>query len=224
MNDKKICFIICTNNEMLLNECIEYINRLYVPDGYELDLLTVTEASSMTSGYNEAMRASDAHYKIYMHQDVYIINRYFIYDLLKIFESDDNIGMIGMVGYPEISPFGMMWMEERVGETPMYGSGHYKNHKLSDYRYEIEAGVSEVKVADGLLLATCHDVLWDEEFDGWDFYDATQCARFINEGYKVVVPTQQYPWVVHDDGTYLSLWNYNKYRKMYIKKYLNKDV
>ncbi len=74
MNDHKFCFIICTNNDLLLGEALHYIDHLEIPDGYEVDLLTVNDASSMTEGYNEAMTTSDAKYKIYMHQDVFILN------------------------------------------------------------------------------------------------------------------------------------------------------
>ena len=28
INDKKFCFIICSDSESLLNECVEYINEL----------------------------------------------------------------------------------------------------------------------------------------------------------------------------------------------------
>lgn len=41
MNEQKICFIICYNNELYLSECIRYLNRLEIPDGFELDLLTI---------------------------------------------------------------------------------------------------------------------------------------------------------------------------------------
>ncbi len=64
MNEKQFCFIICTNNDVLVQECINYINRLYVPEGYEYDIITIKEADSMTSGYNAAMKAIDAKYKI----------------------------------------------------------------------------------------------------------------------------------------------------------------
>ena len=57
MNEQKICFIICYNNELYLSECIRYLNRLEIPDGFELDLLTIAEAESMTAGYNAAMQA-----------------------------------------------------------------------------------------------------------------------------------------------------------------------
>ena len=63
MNDKKICFIMCVNNEDYMEEQVAYLNHLQVPEGYEIDVLNVYGATSMTSGYNEAMHASDAKYR-----------------------------------------------------------------------------------------------------------------------------------------------------------------
>ena len=68
----------------------------------------------MTSGYNEAMNASDAKYKVYLHQDVLIRNRKLLYDILDIF-SEKNIGMIGTVGTAELSNDGVMWNGSRCG-------------------------------------------------------------------------------------------------------------
>ena len=94
MNDKKICFIMCVNNEDYMEEQVAYLNHLQVPEGYEIDVLNVYGATSMTSGYNEAMHASDAKYKVYLHQDTFIINPNFIADLLEIFE-EEQIGLVG---------------------------------------------------------------------------------------------------------------------------------
>ena len=66
MDDKKICFIICYNDDKYISECLYYINKLVVPGGYLIDVLTVKDADSMTSGYNAAMNETDAKYKIYM--------------------------------------------------------------------------------------------------------------------------------------------------------------
>lgn len=97
MNDKKICFIVCVNNDMYIDECVYYIRNLEIPSEYEIDIITVQDAGSMTSGYNAAMQESDAKYKIYIHQDVFLTKRDMIYDILRIFK-DSNIGMIGLIG------------------------------------------------------------------------------------------------------------------------------
>ena len=55
MNDHKIAFIACVNDEEQFQEALYYIDRLYVPQGYETDVIAVREAPSMAEGYNAAM-------------------------------------------------------------------------------------------------------------------------------------------------------------------------
>ncbi len=220
MNEYKFCFIICTNNELYLNECIHYLEHLEVPEGYEIDLLTITDAKCMTEGYNDALAQSDAKYKIYMHQDVFILNRNFLSDILAIFRSDIQIGMIGMVGYETVSPDGIMWSAPRIGNlyVPKYSADYYP---LREYRYSlIEHGFTLVAEVDGFMMITAYDLPWDtKDLTGWDFYDAYQSLNFLTHGYKIVVPKQLHPWCLHDDGVVLNMINYNQYRHLFLKKY-----
>jgi len=220
MNDHKFTFILCTNDALLLEECMHYINHLAVPEGYETDLLTIPDAVCMTQGYNEAMQASDAKYKIYMHQDVFILNKYLLHDLLSIFKSDPQIGMIGMVGYERVSPDGIMWNAERSGN--LYVRKPKSPYPaLSSYRYDITRdSYTPVALADGFFLATSRDFPWDtDKLDGWDFYDTFQCIRFLSEGYKIVVPRQSHPWCMHDDNRILNLFHYDRYRQIFLRTY-----
>lgn len=114
MDENKICFIICVNDDLFFQECVNYIHWLEVPEGMEVEVLEIREAKSMTSGYNEGMSSSNAKYKVYMHQDVFLINRYFIYDILSLFQLDRSIGMIGLVGSRKIPEHCMMWFGSRV--------------------------------------------------------------------------------------------------------------
>lgn len=228
MNPNKFAFIICTNNEMYLQECFHYINQLIVPEGYSFDILTIREAACMTAGYNEGMLASDAKYKIYMHQDVFILNRNFLSDILHIFQSDTSIGMIGMVGYPYVSPTGFMWIAKMLGANPLYGSRNaYPDADYSTYRYSESDGISDAALIDGLMMVTSQDLPWDEEMlTAWHFYDAFQSMNFLLHGYRVVVPNQTLPWFIHDDGRALAMYGYDDYRKIFLqkyKKYLNKS-
>ena len=73
MNEKEIAFIICVNDENEFKEALNYIDALNVPEGYHTDVIAVREAPSMAAGYNAAMQSSNAKYKIYIHQDVFLI-------------------------------------------------------------------------------------------------------------------------------------------------------
>ena len=98
MNERKIAFIICVNNEIYFEECKYYIDQLLVPAGYEMDVLAIREADSMCAAYNLGMQSTDAKYKIYMHQDVFICKKDFLQQIIRRFHKYPQIGMIGMMG------------------------------------------------------------------------------------------------------------------------------
>ncbi len=214
MNNKKFCFIMCANNKPYEQEALTYISRLHIPEGYDLDCISIWDAKSMTSGYNEAMAASDAKYKIYMHQDVFIINRDFLYELLDIFHNP-TIGMVGLVGAPEMPENAVMWNEKEIGRVLTNRIYHTYNLEYDD----AAAPFQSVDAIDGLLMATQYDIPWREDlFKHWDFYDASQSFEFKRAGYKVVVPYMKDSWAIHDDG-FINLKTYYEDRKLFVKEY-----
>ena len=220
MNNNKICFIMCSNNDICASECITYINRLYVPDGMEVEILTVKDAPSMLGGYREGYESTDAEYIVYMHNDVFILNRYFISDILNVFRSDDNIGMIGMVGAPEMSSDFIMWNGRRVGNQ--FVKGDMNN---VEYRYDIgREEYEDVAVVDGFLMVYRRmkgkeAVFRDDILDGWDFYDVSMSFEVLKENRRIVVPWQDSAWCLHDDQGLQSLLNYDRYRKIALREY-----
>ena len=219
MNDKEFCFIICSNDRMYTEECLYYINHLVIPEGYGIDVLTVEDARSMTAGYNEAMQYSMAKYKVYLHQDTFIVNPNFLQDCLDIFEQDEKIGMIGNVGTKKLPGSGIMWEADRCGKV--YEQHIYETTLLSNAEDEkVKGKHMEVEAVDGFLMVTQYDVLWREDlFDKWDFYDCSQSMEFLRHGYKVVVPKMEQPWCVHDCG-FVNLSRYEEERKKFVKEYL----
>lgn len=217
MNSKKVCFITCVNDDKLYSECLKYITNLNVPEGFEIENIEITGAKSITSGYNEAMKASDAKYKVYLHQDVFIINKDFIKNIIEIFNSNEKIGMLGVAGAKTI-PTNAVWWDalERFG-------GVYENHTgmMQFLKFdEVKESYAEVKVLDGLILVTVQDIPWREDiFTGWHFYDMSQCVEFYLKGYKVVVPKQEEPWCIHDCGFVETTGNYDKYKEIFLDEY-----
>ena len=220
MNNHKFAFIICSNRPLLLEECLYYINHLVIPEGYSIDVLTIQDAVSMTSAYNEAMTASDAKYKIYIHQDVYLLNRNFLMDLLAIFQSDPLIGLIGMVGSDSISSDGIMWHAPRCGNL-YYANPPIPYPALESYSYSLEQdSYHSVALIDGLLMATAYDLPWDSVLlTGWDFYDAFQSIHFLQKGYRIAVPSQRHPWCLHDSGPFNNMVHYNQYLQIFRQHY-----
>ena len=213
MNEKEICFIMCSNDVMYMEECFRYINHLNVPEGFSIDILTVKDAESMAAGYNEAMRCSNAKYKVYLHQDTFIVNPNFIRDFVDVFQKDEQIGMIGVIGSPRLPDDAIMWHGERCGAIYAWTINKTIAYRLGDNV------LTEVEAIDGLLMITQYDSPWREDlFDKWDFYDCSQSQEFTRHGYKVVVPKMEEPWCIHDSGM-VSMDRYEGERLKFINEY-----
>lgn len=216
VNNNQIAFIICTNNELYYNECIRYIEDLEIPEGYSADIICIQEAESMAQGYNAGMQSSDAKYKVYLHQDTFILNRKFIYDIIEIFNSDKEIGMIGVIGTDRLPSDANCYLSWHIGHIASYNGQRPRDGK---WVQAIEKAYTEVKAIDGLVMVTQYDVSWREDFlEGWDFCDVSQSLEMQRSGYKVVVPRQEQPWCHHDGGGSKEK-EYDIYRKRMLQEY-----
>lgn len=214
-NNQKIAFIICVNNELYFSECQYYISQLKVPENFEVEVLAIREAASMCAAYNLGMQSSDARYKVYMHQDVFIRNNNFIAEIVERFLNNEKVGMIGMAGGTGMPKTGVTYLAWNEGIVDC---------REPDMAYRLICGRDTeqdvpVDAADGLLLATQHDILWREDlFKDFDFYDISQCFEMKRKGYDILVPYQKEPWVIHD-SSFAKLNNYDKNRRICLLEY-----
>lgn len=214
MNEKKIAFIICVNNELYYEECCWFLSQLILPAGFEIDIIAVREADSMTEAYNAAMESTDAKYKVYMHQDVFICNQNFITDMLNVFQAEEQIGMLGLIGGVRLPKNGVIYNAWNCGRTIACDWSLV----VDTCFYQKEPYIL-VDALDGMLLATQYDVRWrDDILKQWDFYDISQSFEFIKAGYQIAIPYQEIAWAIHDCG-YSNLINYDKNRKIMFEAY-----
>ncbi len=187
INEKKICFIICSNNSLRLNECLLYLELLEIPQGYETELYIMENVLSIPGAYNECMTASNAKYKIYLTQDSLVVKRDIICKLLEIFRADNNIGLIGMVGSEKISKTGI------ISKGELYGREYYADREIE----LVNEDIKEVDAVCGGFMATQYDLKWREDLQiGWNFFDTSQCLEYKRAGYKIVIPRQEDEWIV----------------------------
>ncbi|MDF2803946.1 MAG: glycosyltransferase like family protein [Anaerocolumna sp.] len=217
MNQKKICFISCITDFQLYRESLYYINRLEIPEEFEIECISIENAESMAQGYNKAMKASDAKYKVYMHQDIYICNQSFIKDTIDLFKCSENVAMIGVVGVKTI-PHNGKWQEFHEKYGQIYDS-HSGSMELIAFN-EATSTREKVQAIDGAIMITQYDVPWrDDIFDGWNFYEVSQCLELAKRGYETVIPRQEKPWVIHDCGATNKSNRYEYYRSMFLDEY-----
>lgn len=199
LDQNKIAFIVCVNDKAMFDNATAHLAKLRIPDGMAVDVLALTGAASMCDGYERGRLMSDAKYKIYMHQDVFLLREEMLLRLVQQFRRCPSVGLIGLAGCAEMPPGGIWWL----APTTYNHVATFDPARERDgvYTYEKAAPVPEAAVAvvDGLLMATQYDVPWRADiFRGWHFYDVSQCLEYRRAGYKVAVLRQPgAPWVVH---------------------------
>lgn len=217
LNPKKICFISCVNNSKEYDMALVYIHSLKIPDGYEIETIAIEHATSLASGYNQAMNQSDAKYKVYIHQDTFLLNENFLYDVISLFEKYPKLGMLGVLGAKAIPNLNEGWPPSDTYGT-LYHTMRGKGMDFLPFN-TVEQDFEKVLSIDGILMATQYDLRWQEElFNGWHFYDISQSLEFIKAGYDVGVPRQKNPWCFHDCGV-LNTAGYEENRNIFLEHY-----
>lgn len=217
MNDKKISFISCVNDFEEYKTALQHIHSLKIPDGHEIETIAIEKAASLTSGYNEAMGKSDAKYRVYLHQDAYILNTNFIYDIITLFEKYPKLGMLGIIGAKTL-PNGCL-----VYSSDIYGGAYHTVKGKGNVELSLGRNVvndyERVLAIDGVMMITQYNLLWREDlFQGWHFYDASQSLEFVKAGYEVGVVKQESLWCLHDTG--IINWDgYEENREIFVRNY-----
>lgn len=177
LNDKKICFIACIRSDNY-DDMLTEIGKLFIPDGFSVEYLGVTEAVSMCSGYNEALEVSDAKYKVYIKENTRFETSDFLRSMISIFEASPAIGMVGAYGTDRLAV-------DMVTEHSILYGPNGRNSIL------VEESYKEMVAVTGDFIATQVDIRWDEEhITDWYMHALSQCLAFRRNGYKVVVPGQ----------------------------------
>ena len=225
-DDKKIAFITCVNSDYWYSECLLYLRHLNFPTEISAEFIDIRGAKSMAGGYNDAMKKTDAKYKIYLHQDTFIVNKNLVADLLKIF-TDKTIGAVGVIGCVNLPKTGVWWDGMRTFGRVLHAC---EPESVVDSHCQEPAGAyQEVESVDGLFIATQYDLTWREDlFDGWHLYDTSICKEMQRAGYKVVVPNQAKDfWCIHCPKEKPLDKLYHRYQKIFLREYgddLNPEV
>jgi Glycosyltransferase like family len=192
---KRFAFLTCVRDDALYDRLRASIDELARPRGVEVGLFQEREERNLAAAYNRLQAAAaDWKYKAYVHDDVVILNRRLIDDVLRIFRRR-RIGLLGAAGCRHL-PASCVWWD---GSGVLGRVVHVVDGRREPFDLEQPAGKYErVEAVDGLCLITQHDLAWDEDLSGFHFYDVAQSTRYRLAGCDVVVPRQDEPWLAHD--------------------------
>lgn len=192
MDIEKIAIIIHKTNDEFCTRLIDSIQNLEVPDNYDVEILPV-EGDEKFFTYNYAMNQSDAKYKIYIDERVVVLEKNILQRIVKIFKSDEKIGIIGVSGAIELSTHGIC-----LDSAKRCGKIFLTSKKFWVEWQNITEDFQEVETVDGWFMATQYDFEWRHDlFRGTTYADSAQCIELKRQGggYRTVVARQDAPYI-----------------------------
>lgn len=190
MDERKIAVIVAQKTDGMFAALENDLAQVEIPEGYYAELVLIDASGRRKAeAWQEAMAASDAKYKVYLDEDVRILQKDFLVKLLDIFRRDDGIAIIGVVGAKELPTSGIV--QEAVKKAGIFqrGDGTVEQWAPVDGKWQEAAAV------EGFFVATQYDLPWREDYQDDVFFVTAQSVRFKQKGYKTVLAAQTSPWI-----------------------------
>lgn len=191
--ENKIFFIIIGSDQWVISENLRYINEIVIPEGMSAEYIVVPEGEILSQTLENAMLQSDAKYKVYLDQNVFIIDKEFLVKADKIFSEYPDIAMLGSCGF-----------YKKDDQSEMEVKGHYiymGNDSATSYVKEIgkeeKSGIIEVMALDRHFMMTSVDTFWNGDNANFNIVKSVELRR---KKYKTVIFVDDNPTVIFDNG------------------------
>jgi hypothetical protein len=191
---ESISYIACTHNTNILEKCL--VQSLILQDDDEL--IVIEGANSIAKGYNSGIDIAKNKIKCFIHHDLIVTNPILLRMNLLAYCIED-VGMVGIVGsQTDATPW---WEGQCVGSVVDSRNGILY---FSD-------GKQFCLHLDGLMLATYHDVRFDESIPGFHLYDQDICKQMAVKGLSNFCIKYGYRMITHFTQTPMDMSKINGY-------------
>jgi hypothetical protein len=157
-----ISWIVATHDPTILMKNL--VTSLWILD----DLVVVENPPNIAAAYNEGQRRAIHPLRVYVHHDVQVLDLPRLRAELLEHVTPER-GMVGLIG-------------SRTDRLPWW-DGDLLGSVFDQRIGFLDNGPGrECAQLDGVLLATVHDVTWDESIPGFHGYDYDVCRQMADRG------------------------------------------
>jgi len=147
---------------------------------------------SLTQLYNVGLRDSVNDIVVFMHDDLILETPNMTPKIVKLFEKHSEYGIIGVAGTDKLTSG--RWWDNRDNMYGVVGHIHEGKRHVNHYSKGVFNDLlKDVVIVDGLFFAVHKGRIkkrFDEQFEGFHFYDISFCVENFLEGVKIGLTTK----------------------------------
>lgn len=171
---------------------VSHIKKMFSHPKTQILIYENNGEKSLTQIYNLGLKDSENDIVVFMHDDLILETPNMTPKIVKIFEKHTEYGIIGIAGTDKLSSG--MWWQNRDNMFGVVGHIHQGKRHVNKYSKGVFNDVlKDVVVVDGLFFIVHKNRIkkeFNEQFDGFHFYDISFCVENHLEGVKVGLTTK----------------------------------
>lgn len=183
---------VVISTRQIYDEYLKHVEKMFSHPKTQILVYENDGVSSLTEIYNLGLRESKNEIVVFMHDDLILETRNMTPKVIKLFERHTDYGIIGIAGTDKLTSG--MWWQNRENMFGVVGHIHEGKRHVNHYsKGTFNEKLKDVVVVDGLFFMVHKGRIkkeFNEQFEGFHFYDLSFCVDNYLEGVKIGVTTK----------------------------------
>ena len=189
-NNEMVSVVISTRK--IDSTYYDHVKRMFSHPNTEILMYENDGEMSLTQVYNKGLKESVNDIVVFMHDDLILETSNMTPKIVKLFEKHPEYGIIGIAGTDKLTSG--MWWQNRENMFGVVGHLHEGKRHVNHYSKGVFNDVlKDVVIVDGLFFMVRKSLLkkeFNEQFEGFHFYDISFCVENQFEGVKIGLTTK----------------------------------
>jgi len=189
-NNEVVSVVISTRK--IDDEYLKHVEKMFSHPNTEILIYENDGEMSLTQVYNKGLKESVNDIVVFMHDDLILETSNMTPKIVKLFDKHPEYGIIGIAGTDKLTSG--MWWENRENMFGVVGHIHEGKRHVNHYSKGVFNDVlKDVVIVDGLFFMVRKSLLkkeFNEQFNGFHFYDISFCVENQFEGVKIGLTTK----------------------------------
>ena len=189
-NNEVVSVVVSTRK--IDDEYLKHVEKMFSHPNTEILMYENDGEMSLTQIYNKGLKESVNDIVVFMHDDLILETSNMTPKIVKLFEKHPEYGIIGIAGTDKLTSG--MWWQNRENMFGVVGHIHEGKRHVNHYSKGVFNDVlKDVVIVDGLFFMVRKSLLkkeFNEQFNGFHFYDISFCVENQFEGVKIGLTTK----------------------------------
>lgn len=189
-NNEPVSVVISTRK--IDDEYLKHVEKMFSHPKTEILIYENDGVNSLPEIYNIGLNDSKYDIVVFIHDDLILETKNITPKIIRLFDKNPDYGIIGIAGTDNL--ISGMWWQERSSMYGIVGHEHEGKRHVNHYsKGDYSENLKQVIVVDGLFMMVHKKRIkhtFNQQFEGFHFYDLPICIENHLDGVKIGVTTK----------------------------------